>query len=507
MIAILQFDAVHLPQFYQFLEQGRLPTFAQLRERGHWHVLETPAVNWEGTIYFTLYSGKPVTEHGLYFPFIWSAAEQRVRSQDDLPAPEPVWDRVGQGGRRCLIIDPYEGRPPLTFKGKALCGWQFRHKVTLHRWSVPSGLDRQLRRQFGRPSLVEEVYGRPAAKDLLQMCARLLGSPRRAAEAAATLLSQESFDLVWITLSASHLAGHWFLDPSRLPQDQLNARTRKKLDAALGDTYAAVDEAMASILAALPPEADIIVLSPSSMRPSASRSHLLPGMLQALLAGSSTPRSGHAPGSSLWRIRAAVPRDLRAWVARVLPDRLTLELTARLEMRGVDWTKTRAFMVPSGDCGYVRLNVRGRERDGIVSPDEADAVLDEIASGLRTFRDPDGRPAVATIEFASTNLGCEKLSHAFPDLIVHWSERLPPHLAGVSSPQFGEVPSSVWGSGRTGEHGDGAWALIVPGSSTLRTPKKPPHIVDIAATVCAVLGVDTEGLPGQPLLEPGTAKQ
>jgi arylsulfatase A-like enzyme len=35
----------------------------------------------------------------------------------------------------------------------------------------------------------------------------------------------------------------------------------------------------------------------------------------------------------------------------------------------------------------------------------------------------------------------------------------------------------------------------------MKTPVKPPHIVDIAPTVCAVLGVDPEGLNGQPLLE------
>ena len=89
-------------------------------------------------------------------------------------------------------------------------------------------------------------------------------------------------------------------------------------------------------------------------------------------------------------MRAALPTGLRAWVARVLPNRLTLELTARLEMRGVDWTKTSAFMVPSGDCGYVRLNLRGRERDGIVSPEEVGGLVERIVTGLTTFRDPDG---------------------------------------------------------------------------------------------------------------------
>jgi predicted AlkP superfamily phosphohydrolase/phosphomutase len=504
MIAILQFDGVSLPHFHQFIEQGRLPTLAALRGRGHWYSLQTPVVSWEGATYSTLYSGRGVAEHGLYFPFMWSAADQRVRSEHDFPVPESVWDRVGNVGRRSLVIDPYEVRQPKSINGKALSGWQFKHKVTLHRWSVPRDLGRQLERRFGRPPLVEEVYGRPSAHDLFKMRTRLLGAPKRVAEVAATLLSEESFDLAWITLSSSHIAGHWFLDASRLPQKQFDAGMKAELDATLCDAYAAVDEAMSSILAALPLGTDIIVLSPSGMGPNSSRSHLLPGMLQALLTGSNAERSATkiAPGSSLWRLRAALPPGLRAWVARVLPDHITLDITARLETRGVDWTKTRAFMIPSGDCGYIRLNLKGRERDGIVSPEEADALLGGIVSGLKTFRDLDGEPAIKKIEFAPESLGCEKFLHPFPDLIVHWSERLPPHLAGVSSAEFGEVPSPGWGSGRTGEHCDSAWALIVPGTSRLKTPMKPLHIIDIASTVCGALGVNTDGLIGQALLEP-----
>jgi predicted AlkP superfamily phosphohydrolase/phosphomutase len=334
---------------------------------------------------------------------------------------------------------------------------------------------------------------------------RLVGAPRRVAEISAALLAEESFDLVWITLSSSHIAGHWFLDPSRLPQDQFDAGTNAKLDAALYDSYVAVDQALSDILAMLPPQTDIIVLSASGMGPSASRTHLLPGMLQAVVSGKNLDRKvSQAAGNSLWRLRAAVPPELRALVARVLPDRLTMALTARLEMRGVDWSATKAFMVPSGDCGYVRLNLRGREREGIVDAKEVDALLEQIASGLRTFCDPDGAPAIAKIEFVAESLGIRDPchSHSFPDLIVHWSERLPPLSAGVKSAQFGEVPYSGWGSGRTGEHRDGAWALIAPGSSRLRPATKPAHILDIGPTICAALGVDREGLAGQPLIEP-----
>jgi predicted AlkP superfamily phosphohydrolase/phosphomutase len=178
-----------------------------------------------------------------------------------------------------------------------------------------------------------------------------------------------------------------------------------------------------------------------------------------------------------------------------------MALTAGLEMRGVDWSTTKAFMVPSGDCGYIRLNLKERERDGIVDARDADALLAQIASGLRTFCDPDGTAAVERIEPVAESLGIRDRSHCFPDLIVHWSERMPPQSAGVKSPQFGEVPPSGWGSGRTGEHSEGAWALIAPGSSRLRCATKPAHILDIASTVCAALGADTQGLAGKSLLE------
>ena len=43
------------------------------------------------------------------------------------------------------------------------------------------------------------------------------------------------------------------------------------------------------------------------------------------------------------------------------------ETGARLELRGLDWGSTRAFAHPAENQGYVRLNLAGRERDGIVA--------------------------------------------------------------------------------------------------------------------------------------------
>lgn len=503
MIVVLQFDAVNLPIFHGLLEQRRLRATAGLRDRGHWYALESPVPELEGATFHSLYSGLLPTRHGLYFPFMWSASEQRVRPETDFPGPEPVWDRIGRAGRRSLVVDPYEARRPQNLVGLGLGAWQFRHPITLRAWSVPPGTDRIFRRRFGRPSLLGEVYGRPSGSHLSRMRDRLMAAPGRVADVVTYALARESFDLVWVTMIAAHIAGHWFLDLARLGAMGIDQRHRDLLQTALVDSYTAVEEALARILAQVPQDADVIVLSSSGMGANTSRTHLLPGMLRAVLGGG--PSDGRRParaGGALWRLRAMLPVDLRAQVARALPDRLTLELTARLELRGMDWPRTRAFMPPSGDCGYVRLNLRGREREGIVDPAGADPLLEEIAAGLRTFCGPDGRPVVENVQRTSTVLGSQASHPYLPDLIVRWNPEVPPPLTGVQSAKYGEVPPAGWGSGRTGEHTSDAWVLVAPGRSRLAPPHRQPHIVDIAATVCAVLGVDRAGLDGEPLLVP-----
>jgi predicted AlkP superfamily phosphohydrolase/phosphomutase len=508
MIAILQFDAASLQHLEKLLAEGHLPNFASLRNRGIWYELETPATYFEGAAAYTLYTGTSLGEHGLYYPWLWSPSEQRVRFFDDFPAPDAVWERIGRAGLRSLIIDPYEMRPPQAMRGIFLTGWQFKNRVVLRTRSIPRLMHRWLERELGRPPAGEEVYGRPAGPELLRLKNSLVAAPGRGADVVEIILKREEFDLVWISLSAAHLGGHRFFDMSPLSEEIELARSNG-LGTALKDIYQSVDRALARLIAALPARTDIIVLSPSGMGPNTSRSQLLPGMLEAVLSGgpASQRRRRLPAGNSLWRIRATVPTSLRAWIANALPDPWAVELASRLELRNVDWANTRGFMMPNDDAGYIRLNLRGRERDGIVEPAEADTLLGTIATGLATFHNTDGTPVVRKV-LRTSELGFQgPCADRLPDLIVHWSDQVVPPLSKVSSPLFGGVSSPGWGTGRTGCHTGDAWALIIPGLSKLTAPTKPPHIIDIAPTVCAVLGVDTNGLTGQPLLEPGTATQ
>lgn len=502
MICVLQFDAASVAVVDRMLAAGRLPVLAGLIERGRRMELATPADHFAAGAFHTLYSGVELADHGLFYPFQWDAGAQRARYMTAFPAPPAIWETLARAGLRTLAIDPYESRPPRDWKGTYVCGWGFRDRVVLPRWSLPRDAGDRLAKRHGRGPHATEIFGRPTARELLALRDKLVAAPGRVADAAVELLAREEpYDLAWLTFSAAHLAGHQFWDLSQLAEEPAG-RARDLLRGALEDVYRAVDEAFGRVLDALPGETAVIVASAVGMDVNSSRADLLPQMLAAVLHGGPLPADGGGAGA-IWRLRAAIPAGARGAIARALPDRVALELTARLELRGIDWAQTAAFCHPADNQGYIRLNMRGRERDGIVDPGEAGALLDTIADGLRTFSDPDGAPAVArTDRVADHHRGAR--AGQLPDLVVQWSEHPATTLAGVHSPRFGDVLRRGTGSGRSGNHTPGdAWAVVVPGgrAGAVSELDRPPRLADVAATVAAACGVDGEQSAGASLLQ------
>ena len=141
------------------------------------------------------------------------------------------------------------------------------------------------------------------------------------------------------------------------------------------------------------------------------------------------------------------------------------------------WSSTRYFALPMDLHGYVRLNLKGRELEGIVEPADADRLLAELDAGLRSFRDADsGRPVVRqTIRVDDLVPASAPRRRFLPDLIVIWeSEGSVTGSTGVISERFGSIRwprGRRLASGRAGNHTAHGWFIaagpgIAPGPST-----------------------------------------
>lgn len=109
---------------------------------------------------------------------------------------------------------------------------------------------------------------------------------------------------------------------------------------------------------------------------------------------------------------------LNDWLLRegFLTLKTPLSGVRRFELADVDWARTTAW-ADGGYTGQVFLNCVGREPQGVVEPDDVDAVCAALRAKLQALHDPAGRP-MSTRVFRPEDTYDELLGFP-PDLIVH----------------------------------------------------------------------------------------
>jgi predicted AlkP superfamily phosphohydrolase/phosphomutase len=109
----------------------------------------------------------------------------------------------------------------------------------------------------------------------------------------------------------------------------------------------------------------------------------------------------------------------------------------------IDWSRTEAYN-PSAPCQGIRLNIRGRDPQGIVPRSKVDSLLGELVQGLREWRLPTGDPGFSMVAAAEDVMGGPPTEPGLPDLYFEPGD-------GVAL--SGEGSIAVQPSGRrTGEH-------------------------------------------------------
>ncbi len=501
MLLVVSLDSVAEPLVRRLADEGRLPNLAALRRRGWNRELreELP-----GAVYATLFTGMRLADHGVHFPIEWAPERQVAVPSSSRHGAElsraSVFRRLAAAGRKVLVLDPPECAPYDVPGGVVASGIEFRARILLPRWERPAGIQELLR--TGAPR-IEEVFGAQSDTHLVLAARGLMDAPARLPAAWGRLATQGPFDLVWLTFAAAHQAGHMLYDDTTWAPS-FSAAARRELTGSLARVYERVDAALGEALARLPPGAAVLVLSAKGMGPNAARVDLLGAMIDRVLGQGAGVNVGPSP---LWWLRQCVPASWRDRGASLLPDHAACAITGRLETLGKDWRKTRAFAVPCDTQGFIRLNVAGRERKGILPPADAPAVVEELCAGLASFTDvageTDGQSAIATITPSRVWCGDGRAVDGLPDLVVHWAPGRANLIAGVRSERFGEITRRRAGTGRAGNHCVGSVVTLLADEAWRGAAETPGRLEDVAPTVCDLLGVPASDLPGTPLFVRG----
>ncbi|MGI6137522.1 MAG: alkaline phosphatase family protein [Candidatus Hydrogenedentales bacterium] len=168
---------------------------------------------------------------------------------------------------------------------------------------------------------------------------------------------------------------------------------------------------------------------------------------------------------------------------------------SRSRFGGIDWRHTRAWSDELDYLPSVRLNVAGREGQGVVAPESYDAVVGDLCRLLETL------PGVVKAHPRAA-LYTGPYTHRAPDILLDldWSGGYRYSCARArGGAVVEELSPERWAGGKeagcSGVHKNPAYLAM-----NRPTAVDAPGILDIAPTVLEYLGVDWEAMEGRSLL-------
>ena len=479
----------------QWAERGLLPNFRALISRGTWIELNTTAGILHTSTWPTFATGDKPGKHGVYYPYQPSPGHQEAQHiEPDQYRSPTFWLRANRQGARSIVFDVPETFPEADFDGKAIFEWGTWAWYG-ERTAQPEGLLAEIKNRFGLYPLKMEAMALGLKFPNQEMMeARLLKSVQHKCETFQWLLEENNWDLAVTVFGETHPAGH-YLWPTGVSKDA-------DIDGAefdpIRNIYMAIDKALGSIQSRLPEGTSLMVVSGDGVTTNHCGWHLMPDVLEKL--GYSAPpkqtqdeNAGKKSPLSLAGVKSMLPHRVRRMIADHLPRSLRDKLGEHMRSP-IDWSRTRAFALPTDLEGCIRINLKGREPQGIVEPDaEYDRLCQQIVADMRELVNPaTGVSAVQDVWVLRREFDGPAVDH-LPDITVTWKNDAP--ISNLTCGAIGTL-DGISPDPRTGTHSSRGFCLAI-GTQFATGATAVAHLVDVGPTVLALLGKNAGGMDGE----------
>jgi predicted AlkP superfamily phosphohydrolase/phosphomutase len=299
---------------------------------------------------------------------------------------------------------------------------------------------------------------------------------------ARDLMGRWAWDLFALGFGEAHCVAHqcWHLHDARHPRH--DPALVRELGDPLLRVYRALDHALAELLATAGPESNVLVLFSHGVGPHYDGDHLLDRALERIerkLPHGRALTLGERV-SYLVRARDRAKPPVAGWLRR-WPERAF----------------RKSFRIPNNEAyAGIRINLAGREPHGRIRPAELDAYCEALTAELLALRHgTTGGPAFREVERCDRLYDGPRLA-LLPDLLAEWTREA--EFTALASPTIGRIEGRYAGV-RTGDHRPQGLVLAT-GPETAPGPLRAPvSILDLGPTIAARLGVELEGVDGQPV--------
>lgn len=470
----------------RFIGRGVMPNLGRLAAEGTRGPLWSVVPPMTATAWTTFQTGKGPGKHGIYD---WTE-----------PVPgtylyRPI-DSTRVQSRTCFQVMSEQGyrvatvNLPLTFPARPIHGIAVGDMLTpskdspgfLHPPEFRARLDALV------PGYAIDTHLCDREDDILPFLDRLRAMIEGRSVLVRALMEEEAWDLfctVWVEMDRmQHCLWH-IVDPEHPAHD---ARLRERYEEPILAIYALLDRCIGEMIDRRPPGSNVFFISDHGFGPCRYKVFVNTWLAQAgFLAFREGGREQRArlhqvrglldrAGISTRKILDAVRAVGGEALLRSAGDNLSRFAT------DIDWSRTEAFC---HGTNAIRLNLRGREKHGIVDPGRYDEVCERIARALTEITDPEGNRVVHRVLRRSELYAGDQVDLAADLLIASHDDSVWFYYTE------GEVPGVVfqpsgWASGN--HEPDGLFLAWGPDIGAA-VPIEDANIADILPTMFALMGL------------------
>ena len=478
-VLVIGLDGLTLDVINPLLESGRLPNLSRLRAEGLAASLHSTDPPTSAPAWTSCRTGVNPGKHGLFsfwrvFNYEWVF---RTSAEVQVPAVEHILSR--QGRRVCTVNVPIT-YPPQPVNGMVLSGLPMPGPES--NFTYPASLHAELLARVGDCPV--DGFGAVDDATPVRLLQYLYSRHHRRRDIARYLLRRERWDYYMVVFTVSDKIQHAFWRARERWLEGDTSELMQRFGPTIDHCYEMLDETVGTLMADAGDDAMVLVISDHGFGP--CENEVYPNVWLR--------ESGY------FRLRFAHKvwaRQLR-WRRRSSWPLLLPHLEIGPPCRRVAWGQTRAFGSLYVESRSVRLNLRGREPQGVVAPGhEADKLLQELADGFWGLKMPDGRPMFDRV-YRPEELYEGPFARQAADLILKTSDPSTRILGKFTVAHMFHPLTEVRAS--TGNHRPlGILFARGPGVHVQALPEVP-HIMDVAPTVLRTLGEPVPAyMDGRPL--------
>lgn len=391
------------------IEEGLMPNLEKLVKEGVCGVLESTRPPETAPAWTTFQTGVNPGKHGIYEFNNYKHGTYQTWFVNSRAIPlQTIWQISGEQGKKVIAVNVPVTYPPYEVNGCLVSG--MLTPSTKSTFTYPESLSKEIFARVPGYKIIttQEIFNLKGIKHFLD---ELKDTERKRTQVMKYLIQRHPWHLGMIHYQSVDVLQHalfWYLDPE-------NSLYDPQKHALIKDFFRVLDNCIGELLTLLPPSTQIIVMSDHGSIPVRKMIHLNVLLSQHGWLNVHKRDFKH----KFMQSSAAFILGLDKFnIHRLVLGRKRRKVRERIiEGSLIDWSRTKAFVINGWTYGNIHINLKGREKAGIIPIEEYEELRNDIIKALYELKDSDGIGVVKRV-YTKEELYRGPFRKDAPDIIV-----------------------------------------------------------------------------------------